>query len=79
MAFMPDSEQILLTGTKYRKQNSVSVEQIQDNPTTRPIYQKRPLLRSFFYLFLFSESVALIAPANPDARKVYARRGFGSK
>ena len=28
----PDSEQILLTGTKYRKQNSVSVEQIQDSP-----------------------------------------------
>ena len=27
---MPDSEQILLTGTKYRKQNSVSVEQIQE-------------------------------------------------
>ena len=28
----PDSEQILLAGTKYRKQNSVSVEQIQDSP-----------------------------------------------
>ena len=28
---MPDSEQILLTGTKYRKQNSVSVKQIQDS------------------------------------------------
>jgi len=35
---MPDSEQILFTGTKYRKQNSVSVEQIQDNPTTRPFF-----------------------------------------
>ena len=28
----PDSEQILLTGTKCRKQNSVSVEEIQDSP-----------------------------------------------
>ena len=26
-----DSEQILLSGTEYRKQNSVSVEQIQDS------------------------------------------------
>ena len=28
----PDSEQMELTGTKYRKRHSVSVEQIQDNP-----------------------------------------------
>ena len=30
-AFMPDSEQMELTGTKYRKRHSVSVEQIQDS------------------------------------------------
>jgi hypothetical protein len=28
---MPDSEQMELTGTKYRKRHSVSVEQIQDS------------------------------------------------
>jgi len=30
-AFMPDSEQMELTGTKYRKRHSVSVGQIQDS------------------------------------------------
>ena len=36
----PDSEQILLTGAKYRKQNSESVEQIQDSLFT-PNYKKK--------------------------------------
>ena len=37
---MPDCEQILLTGTKYRKQNSVSVEQIQD--AHNPAWNRTP-------------------------------------
>ena len=41
-----DSEQILLTGTKYRKQNSVSVEQIQDSLLT-PTIKKEVIMTSF--------------------------------
>ena len=45
----PDSEQILLAGTKYRKQNSVSVEQIQDSPAVDTIKQTMTFCYRLFY------------------------------
>ena len=66
-AFMPDSEQILLTGTKYRKQNSVSVEQIQDNPSLpttlkdseRSLFLMGGFSRCIFLSCIFSDSLRI--------------------
>lgn len=52
----PDSEQILLTGTKYRKQNSVSVEEIQDSPpidTILRIWRKKLHPTNYFIGSIF--------------------------